>query len=347
MADLPVTRLVETLIAATKLAATRGQVISVTPSASLEEIEKELVRSGIDPMRMLAEAALLAFRQTAGGSGRATRNSLKYLLADTRPEATLLYATEKKATWAIKCESVLQATLAANRTIELIHDLSNANNVPIFHLLGLRNLSSFVGEVFAREIYRLHQDIFIQNPHQDGLPDLLALTPDGLTYIEERKKNGQMSDKSFWSPYPHGGIEVKATCGNTPSAKEQAKPQIGESRGHILQSAEWKAHHRETNNLLGIFWDFVDGLPTVLAAFYRNDLTSADWGEVIKPTDGGGRTTSVSIMNRTGVKKMGQGWVILPEDGQFLDPLARRKVFDISSHCIRNYCSQHRPGTLL
>jgi len=114
-----------------------------------------------------------------------------------------------------------------------------------------------------------------------------------------------MSDKSFWSPYPHGGIEVKATCGNTPSAKEQAKPQIGESRGHILQSAEWKAHHRETNNLLGIFWDFVDGLPTVLAAFYRNDLTSADWGEVIKPTDGGGRTTSVSIMNRTGVKKMG------------------------------------------
>jgi len=69
MADLPVTRLVETLIAATKLAATRGQVISVTPSASLEEIEKELVRSGIDPMRMLAEAALLAFSADGGRFG--------------------------------------------------------------------------------------------------------------------------------------------------------------------------------------------------------------------------------------------------------------------------------------
>ncbi len=184
--------------------------------------------------------------------------------------------------------TLARAVHASNRTIEIIHDLSVANNVPIFQLLGLRNLSSFVGEIYARELCAIERGKFFSNPNQDGYPDLCALTPKGKKYIAEREQRGQMCAKQFWSHYPFGGVEVKGTCGNTPAAKKCPKPKIGESRYPILVSAEWKAHHRETNNLVGIFWDFIDGLPTVLAVFFRNDLTVADWGKIIHPKENGG-----------------------------------------------------------
>jgi len=184
-----------------------------------------------------------------------------------------------------------------------------------------------MGEIFAREVYRLMKDRLLPNPNQDGYPDLIALTPKGVEYVEKHRRLGQMSDKSHWSPFPFGGVEVKSTCGNTPPASEMAKPSIGESRLPILVSAEWKAHHRETNNLLGVYWDFVDGLPTFLAIFFRNDLVKDDWGRIVQPREGGGRTTSVSIMKRKGVRKMGAGWLVLPDDDEMLARLGQRTVF--------------------
>ncbi len=123
------------------------------------------------------------------------------------------------------------------------------------------------------------------------------------------------------------------------SASVQAKPKIGEARIPTLVSAEWKAHHRDTNNLLGIFWDFVDGIPTVLAAFYRNDLTTEHWGEVVKPKEGGGKTTSVSIMTRTGVKRMGEGWVVLPKLLAYRDVICQTKVFNVTNAIMSLACS--------
>ena len=144
-----------------------------------------------------------------------------------------------------------------------------------------------------------------------------------------------MTQKTFWSPYPYGGVEVKATCGNTPNAKIAPKPKIGESRTPLLESAEWKAHHRDTNNLLGIFWDFVDGLPTILAAFYRNDLTVDDWGKIVGVKEGGGHTTSVSLMTKAGVRKMGKGWLLLPVDAKLQAPLCKKQVFDVTQDNIK------------
>ena len=187
----------------------------------------------------------------------------------------------------------------------------------------------------------------MRNPNQDGHPDLMALTPEGRRYIDERTADGQLDRaKRHWSPYPFGGVEVKATCGNTPSSREVPKPKIGEARIGILQSAEWKAHHRETNNLLGLFWDFLDGLPTILAAFFRNDLIRSDWGEVVRP-GAGSRTTSVSIMSRAGVLKMGAGWVVLPRRGRLLRPLEQRSVFGITGHSISSNCSDRSAPSLL
>ena len=46
--------------------------------------------------------------------------------------------------------------------------------VDIFGLLGMRNLSSFVGELFGSYLIKQSNGLFIKNPHQDGYPLALA-----------------------------------------------------------------------------------------------------------------------------------------------------------------------------
>lgn len=60
-----------------------------------------------------------------------------------------------------------------------------------------------------------------------------------------------MKDKSPFSPFVNGGIEVKATCGILHTNKELlkrgvVKPDIGDNRISNLKSFVWKSHHRQT-----------------------------------------------------------------------------------------------------
>jgi len=307
----------------------RSKNNEITRSTTIGDLALIAAESNLPIDRLLSQAALESYSARRGSDKRALRDSLEFILADRRLELTLLFAKDSSVNWSLTTQLILSTVQNTNRSIELIDDLSIGNNIPIFSLLGLRNLSSFVGEIFASELYHIQKNRLLPNPNQDGYPDLLALTPEGINYIKERERRNETTEKKFWSPYPYGGIEVKATCGNVVSAKVQEKPKIGESRLPTLISAEWKAHHRETNNLLGIFWDFVDSLPTVLGVFYRNDLTIDDWGKIIQPIEGGGRTTSVSIMTKTGVKRMGEGWILLPKLHEFRSVLCQRKVFSI------------------
>ena len=84
-----------------------------------------------------------------------------------------------------------------------------------------------------------------------------------------------------------------------------------------MKSYDWKSHHRKTNNLIGLFWDFMERKPRIAAIFFSNELLEEDWGRIVKPKAGGGRTTSVSIMTRLGVKKMYQNWVLVAEDNRY------------------------------
>ncbi|MBK7642804.1 MAG: hypothetical protein IPJ19_07080 [Planctomycetes bacterium] len=84
---------------------------------------------------------------------------------------------------------------------------------------------------------------------------------------------------------------------------------------------DWKAHHRETNHLFGLLWDFIEGAPTIVAVFYSNELTTEDWGKIVKPREGGGRTTSVSIMAKPGIKKMYEGWSVVLDDQRYLEAI--------------------------
>lgn len=305
----------------------------------LNDIGKLLEHKGISISSVISECAILASKHDLRLPERRHRNKITFFVVKDRPEDTLVFSQSSKVNLILNPINVRKCIIEANLVLERIHDLSLIYGVEIFELLGLRNLSAFVGQVMVKVFKRNHDDILIENPNQDGYPDLCALTPEGVKYIRERASNPDGSiraDKELWSPYPYGGLEIKATCGNTPPASQMPKPLIGESRYPTLVSAEWKAHHQETKVLLGIFWDFVDGLATILGSFFRNDLDTRigkenkDWGSIIHPREGGGRTTSVSIMKKgrsdsEGVRKMGRGWVVLPRDEKILKSMT--KVF--------------------
>lgn len=214
---------------------------------------------------------------------------------------------------------------ATTRADGIITQIQNFD-VDIARILGMRNLSAFIGEVYAAALATESEGLFKQNPHQDGYPDLLVMTDEGKKEMERLKNN--LRDKKPFSPFVPGGLEVKATVGSVPSPavlqkKGLLKPDIGDSRIDLLMGYDWKAHHRETNNLIGILWDFIDGKPTIVAIFYSNEIEVSDWSEIVQPKAGGGRTTSVSIMKRTGVKKMYDGWLAITDDKRYATFLNR------------------------
>ena len=230
----------------------------------------------------------------------------------------------------ISNDDVVAAINFCNNALRTLDEQTKQFDINIFEAMGMRNLSGIVGEYFGKSIQRFSHDSLHSNLHQDGYPDLL------LTHTQEQKdyfatlytvSNGKKypRDKALFSPYLYGGLEVKATCGSTPPASRVPKPLIGEQRIALVNSFDWKAHHRETNNLLGIFWDFLDEVPTIVACFYRNDLVTDDWGRIVHPTDGGGRTTSVSIMAKTGIKKMCDGWIAVIDRPEYIEAFSRSK----------------------
>ena len=196
--------------------------------------------------------------------------------------------------------------------------------VDIFSILGMRNLSAFIGELYVSSFERVSGNQYISNPHQDGYPDLILNDTNGAKILKKILENSEMKSKSPFSPFLNGGIEVKATVGAVPTPaacakKGLVKPELGDTRIKFLKSYDWKAHHRETNNLLGILWDFIDGTPRIISIFFSSNLTKEDWGKIVQPQEGGGRTTSVSIMSRAGVKKMYDNWVCILDDKDYID----------------------------
>ena len=204
------------------------------------------------------------------------------------------------------------------KTQEIIKSLVDFK-VNIIKLLGMRNLSGLVGEIFASTL--VNNKELISNPHQDGYPDILLLDEIGKTHWDSINN---YQDKSPFSPFPTGGFEIKATCGSTftPAKCKKIgclKPEIGDQRITMVQGYDWKSHHRSTNNLFGIFWDFIYGVPTIVAIFYSDKLKQTDWTKVIKPKNSKSRTTSISILKRQGVEKMYDNWIIMLDSDLYKD----------------------------
>lgn len=223
---------------------------------------------------------------------------------------------------------ILKFEEAVSHAHEVINQFASFQ-VDVFKILGMRNLSAFIGELYAASLIAVTGEQFVKNPHQDGYPDLLLMDAPGLEDYARLQRSGQLREKAPFSPFPNGGIEVKATCGSVPTPERcrrlglDEKPDIGDQRIGVMVGYDWKAHHRDTNNLVGILWDFVERVPRITAVFFCPSLTVDDWGAIVQPRAGGGRTTSVSIMTRQGVRKMYQNWIIVldedPRYGRFLD----------------------------
>ena len=212
--------------------------------------------------------------------------------------------------YVLDSQKVLAAVNNTRGTLKKIAEFE----INLVAILGMRNLSALVGEVFAASMRKEFNGILEKNPHQDGYPDLLLLDHAGKA--EWSRLQNRLREKHPFSPFVPGGFEVKATCGSVPSAQVCVsrgihKPDIGDRRIALLQGYDWKAHHRETNHLFGIVWDFIGKIPCIVAVFYSNRLTLNDWGHIVKPKQDGGRTTSVSIMTKDGIKKMYEGWVLV------------------------------------
>lgn len=227
-------------------------------------------------------------------------------------------------------QSFVDAALNFDDLIHKFHEFE----IDISSLLGMRNLSAFVGELYASCLIKSTGKTFRKNPHQDGYPDLLLMDKVGNELWQSL--DSRLREKSPFSPFETGGIEVKATCGSVPTPAEftkkgLTKPDIGDQRINFLRGYDWKAHHQDTNNLLGLFWDFVDRKPKIVAAFYSSNLSKDDWGKIVQPKEGGGRTTSVSIMTREGVKEMCSSWVFMLNDSRYITFFERYNGVRITS----------------
>lgn len=234
--------------------------------------------------------------------------------------ANLLLLKPDSSTVTLDVNIVISALNIFQKKIKSLYE----TNIDIAVLLGMRNLSAIIGEIFVVSTAEASNGLLIKNPHQDGYPDLLLMDQAGKEAYGQIERENLLQEKARFSPFSSGGIEVKATCGSVPTQAEcnrrgVTRPDLGVQRIDLLRGYDWKAHHRETNNLIGLTWDFIDNIPVITSVQYSSELAESSWGKIVQPTEGGGRTTSVSIMTREGVSTMCCGWIAVIDDARYIN----------------------------
>ena len=142
-----------------RLALAAGKPLAEKPELAIPSLGALEDLIGQHPAELLfAEAAILAARDGAASGGRDKRSTLDFLTA-TRPNRALEFSENTKTPLYLSADTVKKAAIAANKSMELIHDLSGLYSIDLFQLLGMRNLSSFVGEVFAKQVRLLAQPL--------------------------------------------------------------------------------------------------------------------------------------------------------------------------------------------
>ena len=181
-------------------------------------------------------------------------------------------STELLARAAEVVNSKLRAAIAQRDGIRL----------DLYDIIDLRMLSGLIGEMFSTELCKLDKRL-LKNPNIDGYPDLCDISAPGAA---ARANNLSLAD---FIAYQHGGFEVKNTFG-VKKAKTHITPR--DTRLPNLQkNLVWKAHHRETNNLIAVQSDYIEGVPQIIAGFYSDELTQDDWTVKQQPKAGSTMTS--------------------------------------------------------
>jgi transcriptional regulator with XRE-family HTH domain len=224
-------------------------------------------------------------------------------------EENLVYRVKEH--FSIQCgfsvvgQNILEASNATARQLQMLP-------FSLYQSIDLKTLSSIVGAVFVGSL----ADIVgaIVNPIEKGHPDIIPAYGQNATEAQLRN-------------YPEG-LEIKVTIGNVTKGSNL---QPGTQRINRLTGITWQAHHREVGSLLGLAIDFAgarhDGkyYPVITGVFYADNLSIDDWGEISGTT---GRNTKVTGMRSSGKRKMGNGWILLVDQDQYLTKYS--KLFDFS-----------------
>jgi muconolactone delta-isomerase len=212
------------------------------------------------------------------------------------PNARFQYTTDGRS---FEPKHVLAAAMETNNSMREVAKVCNEfAGLDIFDVVDKKVTGSILGSVFVRKFSVIAKDYLGLNPSQTGNPDLIP-----AEYL------GQNDEGINWDQFPYGGIEVKTSCGDIPTGVTW-KLKNRESRIEYLQNVVWKGHHTAINNLLGLYWDYCEQSPMIMATFYSNELVSSDFTNTI-PKPGGGHTTSVCITKSSAIAKMGRNWVFI------------------------------------
>ncbi|WP_374718214.1 hypothetical protein [Neobacillus sp.] len=213
----------------------------------------------------------------------------------------------------IEVDELLTALQNTNRKFEEIYFETKKLKLDIFSIIDFRNLSGIVGEAFAKELAHLNKKL-AKNPSLDGYPDLVQIsTPEMKSYFDS-------CEYEDFKKFKYGGVEVKNTFG---TKKSNSDLLVGEQRiNYINRKLDWKAHHRETNFLIALLSDYINGVPKIVALCYSDNLIPEDWQKKQNPKVGSAMT-SFSTIEKSGVAKLKQGIKICINDQKYLDFLTK------------------------
>lgn len=238
----------------------------------------------------------------------------------------------------VSAQDLVSVVEHANRYLQEIDMMCRDCAVDLFALMGQRNISGFVGEVFSHSFAALIPDFSI-NPHADGRPDLLDLST--AASREHFAKNCHLivdsqhvPQRALLAPFKYAGLEVKASIG---SPRKSYRDELLRTRGDsslpvrtsrvaFLGSLTYWAHHTDFRNLLGIYYDYADwrsGTPQIVAAFYSALEPSMDWNKVSVGKPGSKKTSNTSL-TKLGQTKLLRGCLLVSQRSEYSTAL--RKV---------------------
>ncbi len=196
---------------------------------------------------------------------------------------------------------LLDAALEANSRL-VASQYGRIPSLDIFDIIDMRMLSGMIGELFATVLAEFDARLY-RNPNIDGYPDLCDIT----------SYRGQFAVADFLH-FGGGGIEVKNTFGYKRPGVELAPR--ARRIGGVLKPV-WKAHHQETNSLLALQSDYINGVPQIVAGYFADNLTPNDWSVKAEPRPGS-TMTAFSQTKASGWQKLRAGAVFAAPDHEFL-----------------------------
>jgi hypothetical protein len=197
----------------------------------------------------------------------------------------------------VKNEDIVTAINSVNDSLQEASLPLEGISLKLYDIIDLRMLSGLIGEMFVSELCSV-LPFLKKNPNIDGYPDLLDVSSS-----EARDAIPTLSSDSFIK-FPFGGLEVKNTFGVKKSKTDIPHRQSRLQR--IQPVLVWKAHHRETNNLIALHCDYVNSVPQIIAAFFADNLDPSDWTEKQQPKEGS-TMTSFCQTQKTAFQKLKAG----------------------------------------